>query len=41
MCTQLELEVMCKKPKKKEYHLIFKNNGVKKYNGKNTKKENL
>jgi hypothetical protein len=29
MCTQLDLEVMCKRPKKRKDHLIFINFGVK------------
>jgi hypothetical protein len=29
MCAQLDLEVRCKRPKKREDHLIFINFGVK------------
>jgi hypothetical protein len=36
MCAQLDLEVRCKRPKKREDHLIFTNFGVKKFIGKNT-----
>jgi hypothetical protein len=38
MCAQLDLEVMCKRPKKREDHLIFINFGVKHLNVKNTQK---
>jgi hypothetical protein len=31
MCPQLDLEVRCKRPQKKEDHLIFINFGVKKF----------
>jgi hypothetical protein len=37
MCAQLDLEVMSKRPKKKD-HLIFVNFGVKKFIVKNTQK---
>jgi hypothetical protein len=38
MYVQLGLEVKCKRPKKKEDHLIFINFGVKKFTLKNTQK---
>jgi hypothetical protein len=42
MYAQLDLEVRCKRPKKREDHLIFINFGVKKFTLKNTpKKENF
>jgi hypothetical protein len=36
MYAQLDLEVRCKSPKKREEHLIFINFGVKKFTLKNT-----
>jgi hypothetical protein len=39
MYAQLDLEVMCKRPKKREDHLIFINFGVKKFTLKNTPKK--
>jgi hypothetical protein len=39
MCAQLDLEVRCKRPKKREDHLIFINFGVKKFTLKNTQKK--
>jgi hypothetical protein len=43
MYAQLDLEVRCRRPKKRECHLIFINFGVKKFTVKNThkKKETL
>jgi hypothetical protein len=41
MYAQLDLEVSCKRPKKKEDHLIFNNFGVKKFTVKNTPKKTL
>jgi hypothetical protein len=39
MCTQLDLEVMCKRPKKKySQNLIFMNFGMKKFTVKTTQK---
>jgi hypothetical protein len=38
VCAQLNLEVMCKRPKKREDYLIFVNFGVKKFIVKNTQK---
>jgi hypothetical protein len=38
ICAQLDLEVMCKRSKKKEYHLIYMNFGVKKFIVKTTKR---
>jgi hypothetical protein len=38
MCAQFDLEVMCKRPKKREDHLILINFGVKKFTVKNTQK---
>jgi hypothetical protein len=39
MCVQLDLEVRCKRPKKREDHLVFINFGVKKFIVKNTHKK--
>jgi hypothetical protein len=39
MCAQLDLKVMCKRPKKREDPIIFINFGVKKFTIKNTKKK--
>jgi hypothetical protein len=39
MCAQLDLEVMCKKSKKGEEHLIIMNFGVKKFTIRNTQKK--
>jgi hypothetical protein len=42
MYAQLDLEVRCKRPQKREDHLIFINFGVKKFTVKNNlKKENF
>jgi len=38
MCAQLDLEMMCQKPQKREDYLIFINFGVKKLTLKNTQK---
>jgi hypothetical protein len=38
MCVQLDLELRCKRPKKREDHLIFINFGVKKFIVKNIQK---
>jgi hypothetical protein len=40
-CAQLDLEVMCKRPKKRQDHLIFINFGIKKFTIKNIKKGTL
>jgi hypothetical protein len=40
MYAQLDLEVSCRRPKKKEDHLILINFGVKKFTLKNTPKRN-
>jgi hypothetical protein len=40
MCGQLDLEVRCKRPQKREDHLIFINFRVKKFILKNTRKIN-
>jgi hypothetical protein len=39
MCAQLDLEVRCKRPKKREDHLIFINFGVKKFTVKSTQQK--
>jgi hypothetical protein len=39
MYAQLDLEVRCKDPKKREDHVIFINFGVKKFTLKNTPKK--
>jgi hypothetical protein len=39
MYAQLDLEVICKRPKKGEDHLIFINFGVKKFTQKNTQEK--
>jgi hypothetical protein len=41
MCVQLDLEVRCKRPKKREDHLIFMNFGIRNKDvfTKNTQKE--
>jgi hypothetical protein len=39
MCAKLDLEVRCKRPQKKEDHLIFINFDVKKFTVKNTQKK--
>jgi hypothetical protein len=41
MCIQLDLEVSCKRLKKKEDHLIFINFIVKKFMVKNMQKKNF
>jgi hypothetical protein len=41
MIAQVDLEVMCKRSKKKEYHLIFINVGVRSSLGKIPQRENF
>jgi hypothetical protein len=41
MYAQLDLEVRCERPQKREEHLIFINFGVKKFTLKNTQKKKL
>jgi hypothetical protein len=41
MCAQLNLEVMCKRPQKEKYHLIFMNFIVKKFIEKIEQKKNF
>jgi hypothetical protein len=38
MCAQLDLEVMCKRPKKRKDHIIFINFGIKKFAVENAQK---
>jgi hypothetical protein len=35
MCAQLDLKVMCKRPQKNDYYLVFMNFGMKKFSIKN------
>jgi hypothetical protein len=41
MCAQIDLEVSCKRPKKRNDPLIFINFGLKKFIVKNTQKKTL
>jgi hypothetical protein len=41
MCAQFDLLVMCRRPKKREDHLVFINFGINKFTIKNTHKKRL